>query len=99
MCVCVCMYVCMCVCVCVWIDLRNFSPFSSPNFPCSIYLRVSKVPGYSDRFLSKISLFSKLSDLPRCLLLLHRIFLPRSKKWNLFGGFKPLTPAFDSDWG
>ena len=60
---CVCVYVCMyvCVCVCVCLDrFQDFSPFSSPNFPCSIYLRVSKVPGYSVCFLSEIRLSSKL---------------------------------------
>ena len=54
MCVCVCVCVYVCVCVCVWIDLRNFFLLSLLRFPLSIYLWVTRAPGYSVRFFSEI---------------------------------------------
>ena len=89
-CVCVCMYVYMCVCVCVWIDFRIFSPFSSPIFPCSFSSGSAKVLVTPfDLSLEGFYCPTKVFDLLCCLLLLLEALLPRSKKWNLFKGFKP----------
>ena len=55
MCVCVCMYVYMCVCVCVCVDRsQEFFLLSLLRFPLSIYLWVTRAPGYSDLVFSKI---------------------------------------------
>ena len=53
MCVCVCMYVYICVCVCVDRS-QEFFLLSLLRFPLSIYLWVTRAPGYSDLVFSKI---------------------------------------------
>jgi len=91
MCVCVCVCMCICVCVCVCGSISGFFLLSLLRFfPCSFSSGSAKVLVTSiDLSLKGFYCPTKVFDLLCCLLLLLEALLPRSKKWNLFKGFKP----------
>ncbi len=90
-CVCVCVYVCVYVCVCVCVDrFQDFFSFLFSDFFLALFPQ-----GQQRSWLLRCCLLegfycpTKVFDLLCCLLLLLEALLPRSKKWNLFKGFKP----------
>ena len=90
MCVCVCVCMCICVCVCVCGSNPEFSLLDLLRFFLALFPQ-----GQQRSWLLRCCLLegfycpTKVFDLLCCLLLLLEALLPRSKKWNLFKGFKP----------